>query len=280
MARGLQAVKRRIQSVGATKKITKAMELVATAKLKSWKDKMLETANYTQAMQDLVSQVFAKTDGKVQSVFLQKGNATKKLYIVVTSTLGFCAGYNYNIFKLADQWIKEEDDILLIGSKGYYHYRNHEGELIQEYLDVANQFDYAHIQKLANRLMSDFKAQKYESIEFIHTRYVNSLTFEPEKLTLLPVRMEEKTFDSKHVILEPNAKAIMQELIPLYVRSLLYGKMIESMVSEQASRRTAMENATNNAEEITDQLLLEYNKQRQAAITQEITEVVGGAQDK
>lgn len=280
MSRGLQATRRRMRSVETTKKITKAMELVATAKLKTWKDKMLQNASYTSSMLSFMQEVFAQVE-ETSSPFLKENEAEKDLYLVVSSTLGLCGGYNYNLFKTVDQHIREQDDVIFIGAKGYYHYKLPQVRATKEYLSLNDSLDYNAVRKLADQVLHEYQIGKYQHVYLIYTHYVNSLTFVPEVLPILPLSMvKEENIIPTALIMEPSASAIMEELIPLYVKSVLFGKLLETMVSEQASRRTAMENATNNAEEILSNLQLEYNKERQAQITQEITEVVGGALGK
>ncbi len=280
MSRGLQATRRRMRSVETTKKITKAMELVATAKLKTWKDKMLQNSSYASSMLSFMQEVFAEMEEN-QSVFLKENETDKDLYLVVTSTLGLCGGYNYNLFKTSDQYIKEQDDVIFIGAKGYYHYHLPSERASTEYISLNDSLDYGAVRKLADQILHDYKIGTYRHIYLIYTHYVNSLTFVPEVFSLLPLSIKKKENQMpKAIIMEPSPAKIIEQLIPLYVKSILYEKLLETMVSEQASRRTAMENATNNAEDILSSLKLEYNKERQAQITQEITEVVGGALGK
>lgn len=280
MSLGLQNTKRRIASVNSTKKITKAMELVATAKLKTWKDKMMDNYQYTERVIDVVRYVFSKTKD-LESPFLQENaEALGRLYIIVTSNLGLCAGYNYNLFRMIDSKLTENDEVLIIGSKGFNHFKKAKVKLNDEFYEKASNIDFGTIQTIGDYLLNGFLSKKYKTVEFVYTRYVNSLVFLPTQLCLLPIdtsKFKDVKESRDDIILEPNPKELMQSLIPLYVKSVLYGKMIESQVSEQASRRTAMESATKNAQEITDKLLIEFNKVRQAAITQEITEVVSGA---
>ena len=277
MSRGLALTKRRMKSVDSTRKITNAMKLVATAKLKKWKSLMSNSSLYSDTLVALMKEVFSKADS-IKSPYLKENESENKLFIVVTSTLGLCGGYNYNLFKLADPLISENDDIIIIGAKGMYHFKGHETHLNLDYLDLGNYLEEKLIRDLSEKILKDYAEGKYKEINLIYTRYVNSLTFTAEKLALLPLKLESKNdkgnFD---IIMEPSKEALAESLIPFYIKSILFNKLLESIVSEQASRRTAMENATNNATEIFDELQIEYNKERQAQITQEITEVVGGA---
>ena len=283
MSVGLQATKRRIQSVTSTKKITKAMELVATAKLKTWKNTYERVQNYTNSMIQLAEDVFSKVTD-CESPFLQENKSDKDLYVVITSNLGLCAGYNYQVYYLLDSLLKENDDVLMIGSKGISHYEGILKErLICPFDNNDIKLDYKSSNKIGKFIIKEFEDKKYRSVKLIYTTYVNSIAFLPKCLKLLPVTLNKD--DSKHLtteytIFEPSPQEIVNSIIPIYIKSTLYGKLIESQVSEQASRRTAMENASDNSQEIIDKLNIQYNKQRQAAITQDIVEIVGGTINK
>ena len=245
MSLGLQATKRRIQSVSSTKKITKAMELVATAKLKALKDKMQENMSYTASMIDIANDVFSSIDD-CDSVFVKGNKSNKTIYIIVTSNLGLSA-------------------------KGYTHYNTLLNEIDDRLVDILAHINYQDIELLCNEIIAMYSKGEIGKIKLIYTKYVNSLTFTPDILQLIT---------KKYTIMEPTPLDIIDALLPMYVKSVVYGKLIESVVSEQASRRTAMETATDNSQEIIDKLQILYNKERQAAITQEITEVVGGSLNK
>ena len=279
MSLGLQATKRRIQSVSSTKKITKAMELVATAKLKALKDKMQENMSYTASMIDIANDVFSSIED-CDSVFVKGNKSNKTLFVIVTSNLGLCASYNYEIFKVVDSLVNKDDKVIMIGTKGYTHYNNLLNDIDDRFVDILAHINYQDIELLCNEIIAMYSKGEIGKIKLIYTKYVNSLTFTPETLQLLPVNMNKQKITKKYTIMEPTPLDIIDALLPMYVKSVVYGKLIESVVSEQASRRTAMETATDNSQEIIDKLQILYNKERQAAITQEITEVVGGSLNK
>ena len=279
MSLGLQATKRRIQSVSSTKKITKAMELVATAKLKALKDKMQENMSYTASMIDIANDVFSSIED-CESVFVKGNKLNKTRCIIVTSNLGLCASYNYEVFKVVDSLVNKDDKVIMIGTKGYTHYNNLLNDIDDRFVDILAHINYQDIELLCNEIIAMYSNGEIGKIKLIYTKYVNSLTFTPETLQLLPVNMNKQKITKKYTIMEPTPLDIIDALLPMYVKSVMYGKLIESVVSEQASRRTAMETATDNSQEIIDKLQILYNKERQAAITQEITEVVGGSLNK
>ena len=280
---GLQATKRRIRSVTSTKKITKAMELVATSKLKKTKNRFEEVKAYTEEIMNMVGSIMSKKiDANCD--YLKANDSDKTLYIVVTSSLGLCGGYNANVYKTVLTEVPTENSLLVVlGSKGCSFFKNRGYEIIEGYPEDSTGDEYEVARKVSRIALSKFTTKAVGKIKLVYTRYVNSVTFQPLIVDLLPVTkpvvLETSSENKVHkdTLFEPDATTILNTLIPMYFESSLYGKFVECHVSEQASRRMAMENASDNADEIIEQLQLQYNKARQSAITQEITEVVAGA---
>ena len=281
MAQSLHKTKRRIASVNSTKKITKAMELVATVKLKRFKSFMLENEAYANELVNIIYHLFEHIEVE-DNPYLIETKSEVDLYIVISSNLGLCASYNNNIYNFVINNVKKENTLLIpIGFKGQNFLRREGYNLDESFVTINERLDYAEIRKLGEFITREFVNGKYRSIRLIYTHYLNSLKFVPEEIQIFPIKKgEEKENIGYEPIYDPDAKTLVDELIPIYVASTLYHKIIESQVSEQASRRTAMENANDNADEIIDKLTLEYNKARQAAITQEINEVVSGSINK
>ena len=281
MAQSLHKTKRRIASVNSTKKITKAMELVATVKLKRFKNVMLENEAYAKELVDIIHHLFAHIDVE-DNPYLVETKSETDLYIVVSSNLGLGASDNNNIFNFVNGNVKKDKtEIIPIGFKGQNYLRKEGYKLLNEFVSINERLEFEEIKKLGELITKEFVNGKYRSIRLIYTHYVNSLKFVPEEITIFPIQnVEGESKAGYEPILDPNAKTLIDELVPIYVSSTLYHKIIESQVSEQASRRTAMENANDNADEIIDKLTLEYNKARQTAITQEITEIVSGSINK
>jgi len=279
MAQALNKTKRRIASVKSTKKITEAMELVATVKLKKFKNKMEANQFYVREIEDIISHLFAVLEDE-ENPYLKVGKGEKNLVVVINSNLGLCASYNSNVFNFVNNNLDKENDVLLtIGIKGELNYERAGFTLEKSYASLNEKLDYADVIKLGRFLHSEFINGKYKSIKLLYTKYINSLRFEPTLITLFPISDGEETVKLGYEpIYDPNVKTLIEELVPIWLTSSLYQKLIESTVSEQASRRTAMENANDNADELIDKLTIEFNKARQAAITQEITEVVAGQQ--
>ena len=281
MAQSLHKTKRRIASVNSTKKITKAMELVATVKLKRFKNIMEENDAYANELVNIIHHLFEHIEVE-DNPYLKESTSTTDLYIVVSSNLGLCASYNNNIYAYVSEHVKKEDTLIIpVGYKGDNFLKREGYNLDEEYVSINEHLEYEDVRKLGEYVTRQFVIGKYRSIKLIYTHYVNSLKFVPEELSIFPIKqMDENAQIGYEPIFDPDAKTLIEELIPIYVVSVLYHKIIESQVSEQASRRTAMENANDNADEIIDKLTLEYNKARQAAITQEISEVVSGSINK
>lgn len=280
MAQALNKTKRRIASVKSTKKITEAMELVATVKLKKFKNTMEKNQFYVKEMENIISDLFAALDVEENIPYIHENEGKKDLILVINSNLGLCASYNSNVFSFVKQNIDKSSTVLMpIGLKGEINYAKEGFEIIKDYVSLNEKLDYDETLKLGRKLHSEFLEGKYRSIKVVYTKYINSLRFEPNLITLFPINKQTgKEKLAYEPIYDPNIKTLIEELIPIYVVSSLYQKLIESQVSEQASRRTAMENANDNADELIDKLTIEFNKARQAAITQEITEVVAGQQ--
>ena len=285
MSANLTKTKRRISSINSTKKITNAMELVATVKLKRYKDTMFENSNYVNEIVNLIHKLsYYKSSDKL-SLFELPNNATKDLYIVINSNLGLCASYNNDIYKFVEKNIdKKTAEVLPIGLKGDQYYKKQGYVIDESFYDLNEKIDYLKVIKLSRYIESLFLKGKYRNIYLIFTRYINSIKFVPDMIKIYPLESDNEVKREDRLeyppIFDPDVNTLFDELIPIYTSSLLYQKIVESQVSEQASRRTAMENATDNANELIDKLTLKYNKARQAAITQEITEVVSSSLDK
>lgn len=276
MAQSLHKTKRRIASVNSTKKITKAMELVATVKLKKFKDVMTRNSLYSDELINLIHNLFSSCEDSYDNKYINEGKSNETLYVIVNSNLGLCASFNNDIYNYVIKNVpKENSTICTVGLKGQNFYSKEGYKVIDSYTSLNEKLVYEDVLKFGNYLHSEFLSNKYKRVELIYTKYVNSIKFVPNMITLFPIKNEEKKFVLEPIF-DPSVTNLIETLVPIYVVSTIYQKIIESQVSEQASRRTAMENATDNADEIIDELTLEYNKARQTAITQEISEVVSG----
>ena len=282
MPGGMQEIKRRIRSVESTKKITKAMELVATTKLRKTRNQLEQSKPYYTNVALMTAEILANCKGDNDSVYLIENNDVKKdVYVVIASSLGLCGGYNANIFKEIKDVIKPDDYVYSIGSKATsYLTKNHQGITDSKYESLSTTFNFKDIINLVNELTRMYREREIRKIKIVYTEFVNNLTFKPRIVTLLPIDPDD--FDhieisKKATLFEPSSQEVLDNLIPMYLQAVIYGYVIESSTSENAARRISMENATDNADELTEQLLLKYNQARQTAITNEISEIVAGA---
>ena len=282
MPGGMQEIKRRIKSVESTKKITKAMELVATSKLRKTRNQLEQSKPYYTNVAQTVAEILANCKGNNDSIYLvENKDIEKEVFIVIASSLGLCGGYNANIFKEIKGAIKPGDYVYSIGSKATsYLLKNHQGVTDHKFDDLNTTFDFKDVTKLVAELTKMYREKEISKIKIVYTEFVNNLTFRPRIVTLLPV--DPSDFDhieisKKSTLFEPSPEEVLDSLIPMYLQAVIYGYIIESATSENAARRTSMENANDNADELTEQLLLKYNQARQTAITNEIREIVAGA---
>lgn len=278
MAMSLQQTKTRIRSVASTKKITKAMELVATSKLKRAKNLNLKITPFKNEVFEVISYCVKNINEKDYRYF-NENKVEKQLYIVVTSSLGLCGGYNISIEKYASEIVNKNDDLIVIGSKGLHYFKAKGYNIIKSFIELPNfSLKESISSEIAMEILKEFDLSVYKKVNMIYTKFINSLTFEPTLVQLLPLTtVVEVSKIHKELLLEPSAEEVLKNLLPFYLTTSIKTLLFESMLSEQASRRTAMENATDNATELEDKLLLEFNKSRQASITQEITEISGAA---
>ena len=277
MAQEVTRIKKRIKSVSGSYKITSAMKLVSTVKLKKWKNKMLTNKEYALHFDEITKSVFSYVE-ESNSPYLNENSAQKNLYIVLSSSLGLCGAYNNNIFRLADAQIKEEDDAIILGNKAITHYQNGIFNHIETFKEYRGMQDEKIIKSISLFIEQEYLKGTYKEVHIIYTAYKNSLVFRPVDYLLLPLKKENAPKTGYPPLMEPSQEVLINTLIPLYIKSSVYAKFMESEVCEQAARSNAMENATKNAEELLENLQIEFNKARQGAITQEITEIVGASQ--
>jgi len=282
VSNSLAATKHRIRSIKNTEKTTNAMELIATVKMKKLRDAYEKSRLYSEEYLDLMGLLFA-SDLTSRSHYAKRNEESNStLYLVISSNMGLCGAYNSNVFRYADSLIKENDVIAPIGLKAVHHYQRSE-----EFHNVIDSYSYLNlslepslITKVCTQLKNDFNDKKYRNIVIIYTHYVNSITFKPMSFQLLPVLNEHHPWKNESFappLFEEKPRELIHSLMPEYLSSLFYSVLLESELSEQSSRRNAMDNANDNADELLEKLNIEYNKARQGAITQELTELVGGA---
>ncbi len=277
---GSRDIKRKIKSVNSTMQITKAMKLVSTAKLKKSRNRFDITKPYFETVLNTVTDIVA-SQINLKHDYLEERVIKKTLYIVVTSDRGLCGGYNTNAIKAAfvDDIKIHKASFIPVGKKSFDYLKNRDYEVYTEYLGISESPQFTDAQSIAKKALHLFEREKVDEIKLVYTRLISTINQEATMLKLLPIeRKEQAEKREEFVTYEPSAEVVLDYLIPKYMESTIYGALVESAAAEQAARRIAMESATDNAQEMIDTLTLSYNQARQAAITQEISEIVSGAE--
>lgn len=296
---GMRDIKRRIKSVTSTGQITKAMELVASSKLRKARERMETYRPYFTAVSGVVSEILG-TNSNISSEYVEGSREIKKtLYIVIAGDKGLCGGFNTNTFKMhaAIEAEKDTESIVIpVGLKSVDYFTKRNYNIYKSYQGIGETVTYSECKELSDEVIDLYRKGEIDEVYVIYTQFVSMISQQTTSARVLPIskadfdaNMEKLTEDSESVVGEgepewveaviftPDQEDFFNLFVPQYVESMIYGGMVESYVSEQGSRRTAMENASDNAKEMIDQLTLFYNRARQAAITQEITEIVSGA---
>lgn len=283
MSQSLNKVKKRIATVQATQKLTGAMKLVSSVKYSKLSKEILHRQDYYFYLNDLASTYFSAAKiNNLDIPYIRKNlNTKKRLLVVVSSSMGMCGAYNINIKKILENEYKNGDEILVIGKKLNDEINGVNLNINTSFAGILDNLSISSVRILSNYLISKFLNKEYREIVLLYTKFQNSISFIPKKVSLLPVAFK---FDKKRGLnpgdFEPNLVSFSNEFIRLYLMTDLYFKIYESYLSEVASRRNAMDNADKNAKDLIDKLTLEFNKARQASITQELTEVVNGSMNK
>ena len=283
----MRDIKRRKVSIQSTQQITKAMKLVSTVKLQRAKSKAERIHAYFNCMYQTVNSMLERS-GNIDHPFMKPNGSPKKAVIVITSNRGLAGGYNSNIVKLVtgQDWAKEDVAIYAIGKKGRDTLNRRGYEIVSDESDMINEPLYSDAQMLADELLKAFSAGEVGEIYLAYTHFKNTVSHVPTLLKLLPVdlsetveQVEEVSLEQKKIPMnyEPEETEALNMIIPKYVTSLIYGALVEAVASENGARMQAMDSATSNAEEMIGSLELQYNRARQGHITQELTEIIGGA---
>lgn len=278
----MRDIKRRRDSIQSTGQITKAMKLVSTVKLQKAKGKAESTRPYFNLMYETVCNILAKS-GDIQHKYLSAGETSKKAIIVITANRGLAGGYNTNITKLiTGSDIPREDAVIYtVGRKGREILERKGYNIVQDYSEVINEPMYTDAKAICDEVLRAFTDGEVGEIYLAYTTFKNTVVHTPKLIRLLPVNTEEAEAEGAEYNLpmnyEPNEEEALDMIIPKYVCSLIYGALIEAVASENGARMQAMDNATSNAEDMISSLSLKFNRARQASITQELTEIISGA---
>ncbi|MGN0405046.1 MAG: ATP synthase F1 subunit gamma [Bariatricus sp.] len=284
----MRDIKRRRNSIQSTQQITKAMKLVSTAKLQKARSRAEDSKAYFNCMYQTMTSLLAKA-GNLDHPYVKSNGSEKKAIVVVTSNRGLAGGYNSNIVKLitGSDFKKEDVRIYAIGGKGLELLRHRGYEVVADYSEIIEEPVYDDAKVVATRLLDDFAKGEIGEIYLAYTFFKNTVSHIPTLMKVLPVeaqKAEEGEEEANAVDkitpmnFEPEEEEAVRLLVPKYISSILYGAFIEAVASENGARMQAMDSATSNAEEMISDLELKYNRARQGAITQELTEIIAGAE--
>ena len=280
---GLKEIRNRISSVSSTMQITNAMKMVSAAKLKKAQDSITATLPYSNKLSELIKSISTSVDSAEPNPLFEKRELKKPLLVVITSNKGLCGGFNSNIIKevysLASEYGTISPDLLTIGKKGNDILRK-KFNVISSHNEVYDSFSYSSVKEIAENITQRFEGEEYDEIVLVYNHFKNAATQIITKEQYLPIHddSDNKGNVSGDYIFEPNRVKILEELIPKSLAIQLFKAISDSIAGEHGARMTAMHKATDNATDLRDQLKLTYNKARQTAITNEILEIVGGAE--
>ena len=274
----MKDIKLRIKSVESTMQITRAMQLVATSKIRRAKERMEESRPYVSISQEAIRALARRNDAK-KNLFLQNDSCKRNSYVVIAGERGLAGGYNNNVFKALDNLENKEYCVLPLGRKAIEKYKRVGAEILSEDYPKIENLGVGECYKLTDILIEGYRAGRYNTIFLVHTTFHTMMKQEVVIDQLLPVMDERNTSpESDGTVYEIDIESTMERVIPDFIAGRLYCALCDSYVSELASRRAAMDSATKNASEMINDLRLKYNRARQGAITQEITEIIAGAE--
>ncbi len=288
MAGQLKEVRNRIKSVQSTQQITKAMKMVSAAKLRRAQDSIIQMRPYAKKLQELLSNIVSNSGGGTGMSLAAERPVEKVLMIVITSDRGLCGAFNANIIKLAKATIQQKYQsqqkngnvtIWAIGKKGYEHFAKNKYHADATYKDIFLNLNFENVQKAAQAAMKAFEEKQFDVVELVYSQFKNAATqkFEVERFLPIPKAVNMAGTAKADFIYDPAKETLIAELMPKILNTQLYKAVLDSNASEQGARMTAMDKASENANEMLRVLKISYNRARQAAITTELTEIVSGA---
>ena len=288
MSGALKEVRTRIKSVQSTQQITKAMKMVSAAKLRRAQDAITQMRPYAQKLQEVLGNIVSSSEGELGMDLATERFAEKVLIIIVTSDRGLCGGYNSNLIKLVKSVIKDKYaeqqasgnvTILPIGKKGYEHFTKNGYKVIDNYWSIFTGLSFDKVQAAAKYAMDAFANGEFDRVELVFSEFKNAATQQYIAEQFLPIRKTSETVSKVNAdfIFEPNKEVLVAELMPKILNTQLYKAVLDGNASEHGARMTAMDKASDNANELLKSLKISYNRARQAAITTELSEIVSGA---
>jgi len=288
MSGALKEVRNRIKSVQSTQQITKAMKMVSAAKLRRAQDAIIQMRPYAQKLQEMLGNIVGNAEGDINLALAKERPIEKVILIVITSDRGLCGGYNSNLIKLAKldihdkyatQFAKGNVEILPLGKRGYEHFLKNNYKVIDRFWNIFSDLSFDHVAEAAKYAMDAFSKGEIDAVDVVYSEFKNAATQKFISEPFLPVKKSapKKGNAKADFIFEPGKEVLLQELMPKILNTQLYKAILDSHASEHGARMTAMDKATENANELLKVLKISYNRARQAAITTELTEIVSGA---
>lgn len=278
-------LKRRIRSVESTRKITKTMEMVATSKLKRASDRVAAARPYAAALAEVIGELYDPALAERFPLLRQPVGGVKRVALVlVTSNRGLCGAFNANLIKEARRRIEALEgqgaamELHLIGRKGAVFFKFTRRAIASQRVDIGDKPTPAHAGEVVGALMQRFAAGELDAVEVVFAKFNSAVSTPPTALRILPITPPATGGKATNYLLSPSAEAIVEQLLPLYVQNQVFRALVETAAAEHGARRTAMKNATDSASDMLDLLRRTYNRARQAQITQELAEIVGGAE--
>ena len=288
MAGQLKEVRNRIKSVQSTQQITKAMKMVSAAKLRRAQDAIIQMRPYAKKLQEMLSNIVSNTEVEGGNALAAERPVERVLLIVITSDRGLAGAYNANVIKLAKQVIREKYPtqfsrgnvtIWNIGKKGYEHFIKNNYNAVDTYKDIFLHLTFENVQQASQAAVQAFRNREFDAIELVYSEFKNAATqrFVSEQFLPIPKAQNATTATKSDFIFDPNKEELIAELMPKILNTQLYKAVLDANASEHGARMTAMDKASENANELLRNLRISYNRARQAAITTELTEIVSGA---
>lgn len=291
----MRDIRMRIKSVKQTKQITKAMKLISASKLKKARTQLEETVPFFNKIQNTLKFILNHMVGEEKLRFFDKREKVEKKtvgFVIISGDKTLCGGYNSNIIKLAEKEMQEHAasknvKLFVAGNVGRNYFQKKSNNIDMEFQYTVQNPTYYRARNIGDTLVEMFEKGELDEVYIVYTKMINSLSLEPQIIKLLPLEpldfeeSEEEYNEAKYLLnfeFEPSPERVFDTLVPQYIRGIVYGTLVEAFTSEQSARMTAMDSATRNADELIKKLTLYYNRARQAAITQEISEIIGGAE--
>jgi F-type H+-transporting ATPase subunit gamma len=282
---GLKALRRRIASIKSTQQITRAMKMVAAARLRRAHERIIEARPYADKMREVLQSLSLRTDPTTHPL-LRRREMKKVELVAITTDRGLCGSFNQNIFRRVEQFVREkkqaheEISLTIVGRKGLDYFRRRNVSIVRDYAGRFREIDYPVAATIGKDLVEDYTNEAVDGVFLIYNEFRSPLVQRVMVRDLLPIEPLEvdKDYYAVEYIYEPTAAAILADLLPRYVEVQIFRALLESLAGEHGARMTAMGSATDNAQEMIEKLALVYNKARQSAITKEMMEIVGGVE--